>query len=164
MDTVLPFNSATPANLVRDPIASAIAKHAAPAAVEQHAEAGISVVELVGEHDLSDSHLLAAALRSSGDGARVLVDLSRCTCLDLCSVGRLISTGKRLHACGGRLELLIPLEASAMWAIARRTGLATRLMTHTTHEAAIASLTSDRDERPPALKRPGFFRRLRHVG
>jgi anti-anti-sigma factor len=165
MDTVFPFNSAASDAIVRDAIASAIAKDAAPAAVELDAVAGITIVNLVGEHDLSESHLLAAALRSpAGGGTRILVDLSRCTYLDLSAVGQLITTRNRLRARGGRLDLFIPLEANAMWAIARRTGLATCVTTHTTREGGIAGLTSVRDERPPDLPRAGFFRRLRHAG
>lgn len=163
MDTAFPVNSAASEALVRDAIANAIAKSAAPAAVELDAEAGITIVKLIGEHDLSDSHLLAAALRNAGDGARVLVDLSLCTYMDLSVIGRLITTRNRLYARGGRLELFIPPDA-AMCPIARRTGLATCLTTHTTREAGIASLASDREERAPDLRRPGFLHRLRHAG
>jgi anti-anti-sigma regulatory factor len=164
MDTIFPFNSAASDVLVRDAIASAVAKNAAPAAVELDAEAGITIFKLVGEHDLSDSHLLAAALRSAGEDARVLVDLSECTYMDLSVVGRLIRAGNRLRARGGRLELLIPPEANAMWPSARRTGLAASLKTHATRAAAIASLADARDERAPDLRLPGFLRRLRHAG
>ena len=164
MDTVFPFDPAGSDAIVRNAIASAVAKDAAPAAVELESVDGITVVKLIGEHDLSDSHLLTAALRSTGEGARILVDLSQCTCLDLSAMGRLIATCNRLRARGGRLELFIPLDAKAMWAVARRTGLATCLTTHTSREAGIASLKSVLDERPPALPRPGFFRRLRHAG
>lgn len=164
MDTVFPLNSASADSLVRDAIASAIAKDAAPAAVEVDAEAGVTIVTLIGEHDLSDSHLLATALRSAGEGARVLVDLTSCTCMDLAVIGRLITSQKRLHAHGGRLELLIPFDADAMCSVARRTGLATCLVTHPTRAGAIASLTGDRVERIPAMRRAGFLHRLRHAG
>ena len=164
MDTAFPLNPAGSDAMVRIAIESAVAKNAAPAAVELDSVQGITIVKLVGEHDLSDSHLLTAALRTTGDGARILVDLSHCTCLDLSAMGRLIATCRRLRARGGRLELLIPLEADAMWAVARRTGLATCLTTHTSREAGIAALTSARDELPPDLPRGGFFRRLRHAG
>jgi anti-anti-sigma factor len=164
MDTVFPLNSANADSLVHDAIASAVARDAVPAAVELGAEAGVTVVTLSGEHDLSDSHLLAAALRSGGEGARVLVDLTPCTYMDLAVIGRLITSQKRLHAHGGRLELLIPFDADAMCSIARRTGLATCLVTHTTRAAAIDSLTCDRVERVPAMRRAGFLHRLRHAG
>ncbi len=145
MDTAFPLNPAGSDAMVRIAIESAVAKNAAPAAVELDSVQGVTIVKLVGEHDLSDSHLLTAALRTTGDGARILVDLSDCTCLDLSAMGRLIATCRRLRARGGRLELLIPLEADAMWAVARRTGLATCLTTHTSREAGIAALTSARD-------------------
>lgn len=164
MDTAFPLNPAGSDAMVRIAIENAVAKNAAPAAVELDSVQGITIVKLVGEHDLSDSHLLTAALRTTGDGARILVDLSDCTCLDLSAMGRLIATCRRLRARGGRLELFIPLEADAMWTVARRTGLATCLTTHTSREASIAALTSARDERPPDLPRAGFFRRLRHAG
>lgn len=164
MDTVFPFNLAASDALVRDAIANAVAKNAAPAAVGVDAEAGITIVKLVGEHDLSDSDLLAAALRSDGDGARILVDLSECTYMDLSVIGRLITTRNRLQARGGRLELFIPPDAAAMCPIARRTGLATCLTTHTTRDGGIAALASDRDDRSPDLRRPGFLHRLRHAG
>ena len=164
MDTVFPLNSAGADSLVRNAIASALAKDAAPAAVELDAEAGVTIVGLVGEHDLSDSHLLCAALRSAGDDARVLVDLSHCTYVDLAVIGRLITTHKRLRAHGGRLELLIPHDAAAMCSVARRTGLATCLVTHTTRADAIASLTGERVELVPAMRRAGFLHRLRHAG
>ena len=155
MDTAFPFDPAGSDAMVRIAIASAVAKNAAPAAVELDSVQGITIVKLVGEHDLSDSHLLTAALRTTGDGARILVDLSDCTCLDLSAMGRLIATCRRLRARGGRLELFIPLEADAMWTVARRTGLATCLTTHTSREAGIAALTSARDELPPDLPRAG---------
>jgi anti-anti-sigma factor len=164
MDRVFPFNSAVPDALGRDAIGGAVAKDAAPTAVELGSDAGIVIVTLVGEHDLSDSHLLAAALRNVGEGARVLVDLSRCTYMDLSVIGRLFTAHTRLRARGGRLELFIPLEAEAMWLIARRTGLATCLTTHTTRASGIASLASERSERTPDLRYGGFLRRLRHAG
>ena len=153
MDTVFPLNSANADSLVHDAIASAVARDAVPAAVELGAEAGVTVVTLSGEHDLSDSHLLAAALRSGGEGARVLVDLTPCTYMDLAVIGRLITSQKRLHAHGGRLELLIPFDADAMCSIARRTGLATCLVTHT-HARGRHRLPHMRSRRArPAMRR-----------
>ena len=81
--------------LVRTAVASAVAARAAPAAVEVETEAGVTIITLVGEHDLSDSHLLCAALRSAGDAARVLVDLTRCTYVDLAVIGRMITADRR---------------------------------------------------------------------
>ena len=116
---------------------------AAPASVDVDVrDDGIAMVSLHGEHDLCDSPLLADALRTAGCGARVLVDLSECTYLDLSVVGRLITTRNRIAAGGGRLELLIPPEATVMWPIARRTGLAACLRTHTSLDEGIVSLSA----------------------
>ena len=116
---------------------------AAPARVEVDVrDDGIAIVALHGEHDLSDSPLLADALRTAGCGSRVLVDLSECTYLDLSVVGRLITLRNRLAAGGGRLELFIAPEATVMWPIARRTGLAACLRTHTSLSEGIASLSA----------------------
>jgi anti-anti-sigma factor len=164
MDTVLPFNPAAPDAILRSASEEAVAENATASAAELGAHAGILILELVGEHDLSDCRLLATALRDAREDARVLVDLSRCTYMDLAAIGRLITTHKRLSARGGRLELFIPLEADAMWAIARRTALAACLTTHTTREDGIAALTGARDERASAVRRPGLLRRLRHAG
>jgi anti-anti-sigma regulatory factor len=119
---------------------------------------GIAVVSLRGEHDLSDSSLLCDALRTAGPGSRVLVDLSECTYLDLSVVGRLITARNRLAAGGGRLELYIAPEATAMWTIARRTGLAACLRTHTSRSDAIASLSSAEE---PVAEAVPTKRRLR---
>jgi anti-sigma B factor antagonist len=100
---------------------------------------GVAFVRLRGEHDLSGRQALAAALASASDQLNVLVDLSECTFMDSSVLGVLIPAGHDIKQSGGRLELVIPAEASTAHRVAEITRLAEFLRIHKTHAAGFAS-------------------------
>jgi anti-anti-sigma regulatory factor len=69
----------------------------------------------------------------------VLVDLSDCTCIDSSVLGVLVPAGEDIKQCGGRLELVIPPEATTAQSVATITRLAQFLPIHATHGAGLAS-------------------------
>jgi anti-anti-sigma factor len=101
---------------------------------------GIAVVKLRGEHDLSGKQPLTEALAGASDQLSVLVDLSECTFIDSSVIAVLFAAHERLAQRGGRIELVIPPEASTVHRVATLTGLFELLPVHETHGAGIASL------------------------
>jgi anti-sigma B factor antagonist len=71
---------------------------------------GAVVVAVHGEADLHSASQLRERLNAvADDGAeRVFVDLSDTDFIDSMALGVLLSTGKRLRADGGQLELIVP--------------------------------------------------------
>ena len=100
---------------------------------------GIALVQMRGEHDLSGKDALAEALASASDQLNVLVDLSECTFMDSSVLGVLIPAGQTIKQRGGRLELVIPPEATTASRVAMITHLAELLRIHQTHQAGFAS-------------------------
>jgi anti-anti-sigma regulatory factor len=142
MSTVFPIRPDASDALVHDAIARAIAKDAAPPIIEVAIEPpDIAIVTLRGEHDLSDTKLLSEGLARAGRHPAVLVDLSACTYIDLAVIGKLIVARNRQRARGGRLELVIPCEATAMQHIAKRTRLGDALPINASRAAGIDSLS-----------------------
>ena len=106
------------------------------------AQPGIAVVALFGEHDLSGKQRLSDALAKASVRRDVLVDLSACTFLDSSVIGTLFAARNRLAERGGRLELVIPQEATVVRRVAELTMLGTLLTTHETLAAACAGLNA----------------------
>ena len=104
---------------------------------------GIALVQLRGEHDLSGKEALAEALARASDQLNVLVDLSECTFMDSSVLGVLIPAGQDIKQRGGRLELVIPPEATTASRIATITRLNEFLRIHETHEAGFASFEAE---------------------
>jgi anti-sigma B factor antagonist len=100
---------------------------------------GIALVQMRGEHDLSGKQALTEALASASDQLNVLVDLSECTFMDSSVLGVLIPAGQDIKQRGGRLELVIPPEATTAHRVAKITRLAEFLRIHETRAAGFAS-------------------------
>jgi anti-anti-sigma factor len=104
---------------------------------------GIALVHVRGEHDLSGKAALTEALASASDQLNVLVDLSECTFMDSAVLGVLIPAGQDIKQRGGRLELVIPPEATTAYRVAKLTRLAEFLPIHETHGAGFASFETE---------------------
>jgi len=105
-----------------------------------HAAAGLAVVTLEGEHDLSTREVLAGALQRAAAHSNVVVDLSLCTFMDSTVINVLISTANTVAAGGERLALVIPPEQRRVARVAEMTGLDKLLAVYETREAALAAL------------------------
>jgi anti-sigma B factor antagonist len=100
---------------------------------------GIALVQMRGEHDLSGNEALTEVLAIASDQLNVLVDLSACTFIDSSVVGVPIPAGQDIKQRGGRLELVIPPDATTAHRVATITRLAQFLPIHETHRAGFAS-------------------------
>ena len=109
----------------------------------EFAQPGIAVVTLSGEHDLAGKPRLTDALATANARLNVLVDLSPCTFIDSSVIGALFSARSQLAARGGRLELVIPQEATAVRRVAELTMLSSLLTIHEAHDAGCASLLAE---------------------
>ena len=126
-------------------MASQEAQRSAPPVVEvEFVPPGVAIVTLRGEHDLSSRQLLTEALAAASARSNVLVNLCECTFIDSAIVHALLLAGTRLHACGGRIELVIPPDAWAVQRVAELTPLAATLPIHETRSAGIAGFRTGR--------------------
>ena len=105
---------------------------------------GIAVITLIGEHDLAGKQRLGEALASASARPNVLVDLSGCTFMDSSVIGALFSARSRLVERGGRLELVIPPEATIVRRIVDLARLHTLVPIHPADAEGFASLQARR--------------------
>jgi anti-anti-sigma factor len=121
------------------------AQSAPPPALEvDFSEPGIALVRLRGEHDLSGKQRLAETLQSASARRNVVVDLSECTFMDSSVIAAFFLARTKLAQRSGRLELVIPQEATTIQRVAKVTVLAAILPIHETLSAAIAGLRTSR--------------------
>lgn len=107
--------------------------------VEAHAP-DVAIVTLRGKHGLNSQAELGDALASAGTYRYALVDLSGCTFLDSTVLGLLVATCQRMWERDGRLELVVPLETSAIQRVMKLAGITTFLTIHETRDEALARL------------------------
>jgi anti-anti-sigma factor len=100
----------------------------------------IAIATLGGEHDLDSKAEVADVLRRASAQRLVLVDLSDCSFIDSTVVALLVSACQRLWERDGRLELVVPHEASVVKRVMGIAGLTTYLTIHESRETGIASL------------------------
>jgi anti-anti-sigma factor len=100
--------------------------------IEIHEHVGTAIVTLRGEHDLSTRAFVSEALAQVSEYARVLVDLSECTFADSCLVGALFVAHAAISERDGRLEVIIPPEATAARRLAELARLAFSVPIHAT--------------------------------
>jgi anti-sigma B factor antagonist len=117
---------------------------ALPALEVDFGRPSIAVVTLRGEHDLSGKQRLGEALSTAGARLNVLIDLSECTFMDSSVIAAFFLARTRLAQRGGRLELVIPREATTVQRVAEVTVLDAILPIHETLSAAVAGLLTDR--------------------
>jgi anti-anti-sigma factor len=112
----------------------------APEIVFEVPQAGTAIVKLRGELDISSRSCLAQALAGATEQAKVLVDLSECTFADSSVVVALVSASAELRERGGRLEVVIPPAANAVYRLAQLARLSDIVRVHESRSAACASL------------------------
>lgn len=116
------------------------AKRTAPPAVEvAFHRVGIAIVTLRGEHDLNGELALSNALVHASDQLNVLIDLSECSFMDSSVIAAFIAARTSLAERGGRLEIVIPPEATTVERFAQLSHLADLLPIHATRSAGIAT-------------------------
>jgi anti-anti-sigma factor len=103
-------------------------------------EAGIAVVTLFGEHDLTSKQRLTEAIARASVRTGVLVDLSPCTFIDSTVIGLLFLARGQHAERGGRLELVIPPSAATVARVAELTLLGELVPIHDDRDTAILSL------------------------
>jgi anti-anti-sigma factor len=112
----------------------------APAVEVEFSLPGIAFVKLYGEHDLSSTQRLSEALAKASARRDVFVDLSECTFMDSSVIAACFLARTKLESRDGRLELVIPPEASTVRRVAEVTRLAAILPIHESRSAALAGL------------------------
>jgi len=101
---------------------------------------GVSVVVLVGEHDLATRSQIEEALEAAlehGDG--VAVDLSATDFIDSSTLHVLVSAARRATENGRGFSIVLP-ENSAVRQVFELTGLLTQFESNSTLEAAVDAL------------------------
>jgi anti-anti-sigma factor len=104
----------------------------------------VAIVTLRGEHDLSTTPQLSAALEAACARPRVLVDLSQCAFIDSTVLALLLSAHSELVERDGRLELFLPSDpASNVRRLLTLSMIDTLLHLHESRSAALASIQSE---------------------
>jgi anti-anti-sigma factor len=91
--------------------------------LEIHEHVGTAIVTLRGEHDISTQPSVSAALTRASRHANVLVDLSACTFADSSLITALIAANIEIKRREGRIEVVVPPEASAVRQVVELTRL-----------------------------------------
>jgi anti-anti-sigma factor len=92
--------------------------------VEIHEQARTAIITLRGDHDLSTQPGVHEALSRATGQARVLVDLSECTFADSSLINALFVAKSEIEKRDGRIEVVIPPEATAVRQLVELTRLA----------------------------------------
>jgi anti-anti-sigma regulatory factor len=100
-----------------------------------------AVVSLVGEHDIASLAALSEALDDLLASRDIVVDLARCTFIELTVVGALIDCAARARERSRHFAVVIPPGRSAPTRLAEMLGLADQLAIYASRECA------SRDER-----------------
>jgi anti-anti-sigma factor len=102
--------------------------------------AGVAIVEVRGEHDLSTEAVLREALRAAATRASVVADLTECTFADSTALAVLIRAAQAAAARRDRFAVVIPPDSRAVARVAAMIGLGDTLALHPTRESALRSL------------------------
>jgi anti-anti-sigma factor len=100
----------------------------------------LAVLTLLGEHDLHEKLALEEAMARATVYRDVLVDLSACTFVDSSTIATIVGAYRRVRDAGGRLELVVPLEARTVRRSLELMGVDAFIPLHATRERAVASL------------------------
>jgi len=110
--------------------------------VGPHSEA-VTLVELIGEHDLAHYEPLKGALETAAARHKhVVVDLSSCVFFDSTVVSLLLHTQDEVTAGGDRFALVIPDGSAHTSRVVEVMQLADVLRIHTSRQAALADVTT----------------------
>ena len=103
---------------------------------------GLTIVALLGEHDISSERQLSRVLDEAAKRSDVLVDLSECRFIDSIVIRVLASAARAAQGRGERLELAIPTSQVPVRRVSELARLDELVTIHDTSEAALASLES----------------------
>jgi anti-anti-sigma factor len=102
------------------------------------------IVTLRGEHDVASSEAITLALTLARGYTNVLVDLGGCSFVDSSVITVLLQAAKRAGEHGGRLELVVPVETTAVRRTLEIANVQGSLPFHATRTDGIAGLTAKR--------------------
>jgi stage II sporulation protein AA (anti-sigma F factor antagonist) len=100
----------------------------------------LAVLTLLGEQDLHEKLRLEEAMARATVYRNVLVDLSACTFVDSSTIATIVTAYRRVHDAGGRLELVVPLEARSVRRSLELMGVDAFIPFHASRTDAIAAL------------------------
>jgi anti-anti-sigma factor len=106
------------------------------------------IVTLRGEHDVASSEAITLALTLARRSTDVLVDLAGCAFVDSSVISVLLLAARRAHEQGGRLELVVPVETTAVRRTLEISNVQGSLPFHATREDGIAALAAPRRAGP----------------
>jgi len=100
----------------------------------------VCIVTLRGEHDVASSEAITLALTLARSYTSVLVDLGDCAFLDSSVISVLLLAAKRAREHGGGLELVVPVEATAVRRTLEISNVQGSLPFHATRADGIAGI------------------------
>lgn len=101
----------------------------------------VSIVSLVGDHDLGEYESLKVAFaRAAIRAPNLVADLSRCAFIDSTVIGLLLHAERLVAKDRGRLVVALPAQAGPVTRVAELVRLSELLPTFVSVEAALASL------------------------
>jgi anti-anti-sigma factor len=101
----------------------------------------IALVVMRGEHDLSTTTALRAALEEGAAHSSVLVDLSECSFVDSTIIATILCAARHFQARGERFGVVIPAAQSQVQRVAEMIHLGELVPIYTSREDARAELT-----------------------
>lgn len=105
-------------------------------------DAGVAVVKITGEHDLSTAPGLGSRLkRLIADRSPVVIDLSPATFIDSSILGVILDAKRRAGAASLGFAVVNAGEGEAVRRVLEVTGLRTALPVHEAREEALAAAT-----------------------
>ena len=100
----------------------------------------VCIVTLRGEHDASSREALTMALTLARGYAHVLVDLAGCQFVDSSVINALLLAARRAREHGGSVELVVPVDTTAVRRTLEIANVQMSLPFHGTRAEAIASV------------------------
>jgi anti-sigma B factor antagonist len=114
----------------------------------ERTDAGVAVVTISGEHDLSTAPGLGRRLkRLTGDSSPIVVDLSGATFIDSSILGAILAARRRAGA--DRFAVVNSGSAEAVRRVLEVTGLKAALPVHEVRDEAVAAVTNGRGTSTP---------------
>ena len=114
----------------------------------ERTDAGVAVLTISGEHDLSTAPGLGRRLkRLIGDNSPIVVDLSGATFIDSSILGAILDARRR--AGSKRFAVVNGGDAEGVRRVLEVTGLQAALPVHEVRDQAVAAMTNGRGESTP---------------
>jgi anti-sigma B factor antagonist len=115
----------------------------------ERTEAGVAVLTISGEHDLSTAPILRRRLEALVDqGAPTVVDLSPATFIDSSILGAILDARRRAKEADTGFAVFQANGADAVKRVLEVTGLRAELPVHADREEAFSEVTKDSGKSP----------------